>query len=244
MTACKNQDWSVIIPDLIKHHNTLTKLRINCIDTSLSFITLFKNLQELSIRNLINGFELQHATFPFLRILKIPYGRPNGEALMKLLKNSGKNLNELIIGDVNGKSLKLSIAKFCPNLKKLCIILEDDEMDILKIMFNEFQYLESIKVWCGDRWLNEKELLEVVAKYSPKNFYELKVSNESPSELTPEDLESFFISWGNRIPQKSLTWIIDEGGFGYDEGNIATIEKYKRLGIIKKFEIKKFNEEE
>ena len=111
-------------------------------------------------------------------------------------------------------------------------------MDILKIIFNNFRYLESIKVWCGDGWLDERELLEVVAKYSPEKFYELKIYNDSPSELLPEDSESFLINWGNRIPQKSLTWIIE--GY-YDEEIITIIEKYKKLGIIRKFGFEEFD---
>ena len=159
---------------------------------------------------------------------------------MKFLENNGKNLHELSMDNVN-RSLKLSIAQFCPNLQKIFILFKDDEMDILKTIFNSCEYLESINVWCGNWYLNEKELLEGVAKYSPKNFFELKIYNQSISELIPEDLESFFISWGNRLPQKPLTLIISKDGicnYGLDvnEENIRTIEKYKQLGIIKKFE--------
>ncbi len=53
-----------------------------------------------------------------------------------------------------------------------------------------------------------------MAKYSPQKFYELKIYNDSPTKLLSENLEPFLINWGNRIPQKSLTWIID--GYDYD----------------------------
>ncbi len=59
--------------------------------------------------------------------------------------------------------------------------------------------------------------------------------------LIPEDLESFFISWGNRIPQKPLTLITirDFCGYGLDanEGNVTMIEKYKKLGNVKEFKV-------
>ena len=75
---------------------------------------------------------------------------------------------------------------------------------------NRCQQLESICVWCGsDYYLNECELLEVVTKYSSKTFYELEISwiIYSRSMLFTEELELIFISWSNRIPQKSLSLI-------------------------------------
>ena len=86
-------------------------------------------------------------------------------------------------------------------------------------------------------------MLEVIIRYSPKNFYELKIYNDNqPSKLLSEDLESFFISWKSRTPKKSLALIIikdykgDNDGFDTNEENMKVIEKYKELGIIKKFE--------
>src|SRR5690348_12602342 len=90
--------------------------------------------------------------------------------------------------------------------------------------------------------LNEKEVLEVVAMNSPKNFHELKIHNYSTSVLLPDDLESFFVSWKDRIPSKSLSLIIIKDEFSHslemDENNMKIIEKYKNLGIIKNFETK------
>ncbi len=256
LSAYEDEDWGNVIPALKRHHNTLISLRIYCDteDMPLSFIALFVNLQELVISNFYGEIsfkefnELQHVAFSRLRIFKIPYESPGAEILMRFLENNGKTLNELNIDGIN-KSLKSSVAQFCPNLKKLSIILENDEMNILKTIFNNCQHLESIKIWCGDEFLDEKEMLEVVAKYSPQNFHELKVFNESPSELLSKDLESFLINWGNRLPQKPLTLIVNKNDFsdyslGVNEENIATIEKYKQLGIIKKFETKKFYVEE
>ena len=87
-------------------------------------------------------------------------------------------------------------------------------------------------------------MLEVIIRYSPKNFYELKIYNDNqPSKLLSEDLESFFISWKSRTPKKSLVLIIikhvckvKNDGFDRNEENMKVIEKYKELGIIKKFE--------
>jgi len=60
--------------------------------------------------------------------------------------------------------------------------------------------------------------------------------------LFPEELEPAFISWKNRIPQRSLSLIITNGSsyskkLRVKNDNIEVIEKFKKLGVIKKFEI-------
>ena len=74
---------------------------------------------------------------------------------------------EKVFVDYSNKSLMLSVAQYCPNPKKPSII--DDELGIWKTIFSSCQHLESTKVWC-DSGENEKGLLDVVAKYSPKKF--------------------------------------------------------------------------
>ena len=78
------------------------------------------------------------------------------------------------------------------------------------MIFNSCQYLESIKALCCDNCLNEKELLESIIKDSPKNFHELELFYPfgAVSELLPEELESFFTRWTNRIPQRPLSLFI------------------------------------
>ena len=61
--------------------------------------------------------------------------------------------------------------------------------------------------------------------------------------MQSEELESFFISWANRIPQKSFSLTIDRNDiittFSLDNSdeNMKIIKKYMDLGIIKEFEI-------
>ncbi|CAI2179068.1 4359_t:CDS:1 [Funneliformis geosporum] len=254
LIAFDDKDWKDIIPALTKHHNRLTKLHIHTDkeNVTFSFIALFENLQELLISDncsdrYISDFdELQNVIFPKLRILKIPDRYPQIEIFTKFLENNGSNLVELTLADVH-KSVKLSISRFCPILKKLYVLFEKDEMNILKDILDSCQYLESIKVWCGHNFLNEKELLEVIASYSPKNFNELKIYNDTRSELIHQDMESFFLSWGNRIPHRPLNLFVIKNNGGYslaldvNEENIITIEKYRKLGVIKKFGIENFD---
>jgi len=100
----------------------------------------------------------------------------------------------------------------------------------------------------GDDYLNESELSEVVTKYSPKNFYELKIRQSGFSQLVSftEELESFFISWSKRIPQKSLSLIIIDyqnyrSGLEVKKESMEAIEKFQKLDVIKKFEIVKYD---
>ena len=184
LTMCNidNRFLTNIMPSLMKHSNTLIKL--NFYDwhyyTQFSFVAKFINLQELVISsyNYAEFFKnLQHITFSQLQILKFEKCCPNHEYLTKFLENNGTNLKELL-GYIEHNSINLAIAKFCPNLKSLSTIFKVDEIETLKMIFNSCQQLESLRVWCGHRGdfksLHESDLFEVVAKYSPKKFYELR----------------------------------------------------------------------
>ncbi len=64
---------------------------------------------------------------------------------------------------------------------------------------------------------------------------------EFVTELFPEELEPVFMSWKNRIPQRSLSLIIFRGfskvGLKVKKESMKVIEKFKKLGVIKKFEM-------
>jgi hypothetical protein len=235
------------LPSLItKLPNTLIKLNLYGKNSnSLSFISNFTNLQILQLsfqssENFEDFDKLQHVILPKLQILKIQRAFPKCELLIKFLENNGKNLKEFYVKN-NGYLLNLAIAKFCPNLRKLFTIFRNDELETIKVIFNNCQYLESIQAWCGGRYLNDKEILDIIVKYSPRNFYELNIYYiwGAQPKILPEELEEFFINWNNRIPQKSFSFIITKGSkcLKFMKENIEVIEKYKKLGIIKKFKL-------
>ncbi|GBB86749.1 hypothetical protein RclHR1_13150005 [Rhizophagus clarus] len=222
----------------------------------LSFIADLSILQvlELSFENdeCFGDFEkLQYASFPQLRILKIKAKYPRVELLIKFLENNGKNLKEICIGEYTtccDNSLNLAIAKFCPNLRKISTGIENNELETLKIIFNSCKNLESVKIWCGGKFLSEKEVLEAFAKYS-QNIYELILYHlfEVRFELLPEELESFFVSFAVRKPQKPLSLVVvnyDANSLDTNLENIDIINKYIKLGVIKKFKVTDFEDEE
>ncbi|GBB88023.1 hypothetical protein RclHR1_14540002 [Rhizophagus clarus] len=232
-----------IIPSLTKHSNTLIKLKIEYYQNGpLSFIAKFLNLQELilSIRHKDHFHELnnklQHVILPQLQIFKFSCAYPKNDVLVKFLENNGKNLKEFYIScEGSNDQLNLAIAKFCQNLKSLSILF--DKIETLNLILNNCQQLESIGTRYDNNLLNEKELLGALAKRSPKNFYKLKLFYNSYSELTPEDLEEFFINWKNRVSQRPFSFIFRgcKNSLEAKEGNMGVIEKYKKLGIIFKF---------
>ncbi|UZO00764.1 uncharacterized protein OCT59_011883 [Rhizophagus irregularis] len=144
----------------------------------------------------------------------------------------------------NNEHLNLCIPKFCPNLKSFLAIFNNNELHALIMMLNRCNDLENIEIWCGKRFLNEKDVLDVIIKYSQKNFYKLKINNDSPSELSPNDLETFFIEWKNKKPNIIFTLITNKNnynGLDLDENNIRIIKKYEDLGIVR---TKEFCDEE
>jgi len=216
--------------------------------TPLSFLIKFTNLQELvlSLKNTETFKILQHAIFPQLQVLSFKIHCPNHNYLTKFLENNGKNLKEFHLHlNPCSSSTNLAIAKFCPNLKSLSTRFKNNDVEVLETILKNCQQLESIITWCwrGDYYLNENKLLEVVAIHSPEKFYELKIRHIGDAKLHvfPKDLEPIFISWSKRIPQKSLSLIIINENRSIDlkikKENMVVIENFKRLGVIKKFEI-------
>jgi len=231
------EDLTEIIPSLTKHSNNIIKLKINKLS-----LDKFPNLQELEISYGHTSYKkLQHVTFPSLQTFKFQSASLEYELLTKFLENNGKNLKEIYFRYVYDRSINLAMAKFCPNLKSFYTTFYDDEVETLKAILNNCQQLESIETWCGEFHLNEVKLLEILAKYSPKEFYKLRIHfsdteySRIPLEIFPKELEPVFICWANRIPQKPLSLIIVSDPI-YIRVN-EVIEKFKKLGVIGNFEI-------
>jgi hypothetical protein len=179
----------------------------------------------------------QYASFPQLQILKLYSSYPKDEVFIGFLKNNGRDLKEVYLNNCHPKNIKfynLTVAKFCSNLRSLHLTLLNNE-ETLKVIFNSCQQLESIGF--KDTNLNIKELLKIIAKYSPENFHKLELGYFMKSELLLEELESFLISWKGRTPQKSFSFIIKfwELKVKDEKKLIKIVEKYKKLGTIKSF---------
>jgi hypothetical protein len=95
-----------------------------------------------------------------LKVLKFMHLIPKIEMLIKFLEINGKNLTEFCINRFRGNVdlINLALTKFCPNLEILTTIFKEDELETLKIILNSCKYLEIIKVWYGDEYLNGSSL--------------------------------------------------------------------------------------
>ncbi|GBC10638.1 hypothetical protein RclHR1_00980015 [Rhizophagus clarus] len=237
-----------VITSLTKHSETLIKLKINWRNLYWNrkeqtlFITKFTNLQELVLsfhhKECFDGlnYTLQHIVFPQLKNLKFLHRCPEDDVLIKFLENNGKNLKEFYINSSNTLIL-LAIAEFCSDLKSLYILFKFDKIEAIKAVLNNCQQLECIETQYYYGLLKEKILLEILAKYSQKNFYRLKLHYYSSSQLNPKDLEEFFIYWKNRVQQKLFHFTIIFKYLEYykvsnlkSNESIKMIEKYKILG--------------
>jgi len=81
-------------------------------------------------------------------------------------------------------------------------------------------------------------------KYSHENISELILYHlyNLQYELYSKELESFFISWTNRVPQKSFSLVIinynnSTNSLEMNDENMKIINKYTELGVVKKFEV-------
>ncbi|CAB4400764.1 unnamed protein product [Rhizophagus irregularis] len=213
-----DKQWSKIVSSLKPHSSTITNL-------------LFE------YRN-ADFKELQHITFPHLQILTLVNCPVEVNMLINFLENNGKSLKELYVNECNN-SLNLTIAEFCPNLKSLYTKFPKNGTEILEAIFKNCQQLDSIETICDDSYIGGKIILEIVVKYSPKNFRELKLLIlRSHEKLSSEDLQLFFTGWEARIPQNPISLIISyDNSFEIDINIDEIITKYKK--IIKKFKIKK-----
>ncbi|CAB4391530.1 unnamed protein product [Rhizophagus irregularis] len=235
ITIYDNTYWKGIIPSLKKHYNTITKFYLRGIynESPLSFITELINLQKLflSVDYSKDYKELKYAIFPKLRSLRIHYG-DSFESLIIFLENNGKNLECLECYSCD-TLLIITIAKFCLKIKYLYVKIY--EVEELKEILNNCKQLEKLKVMCYRCHLKVNVVLEIISNFSPKNFHELHIIERlGESNIFPMELESFFIIWKDRVPFRSFTFIIE--GNKVENENMEVIEKYKKLGIIKKFE--------
>jgi hypothetical protein len=236
----KNSYWADIIPHIMKHSNSLVKVTIGGIprigDGKYRFISTFKNLRELVFSHKNRFGDLIGVVFPQLQILKFQVGTHFREldSIIDILKNNGENLKEIHV-DGDNDLVYSAISKFCPNLKSMFISIM--HLQHVKMIVDNCQQLESVKTSCPIDLKGEG--LKYLVKFS-KNFHELKLIISSP--IPSLDWELFLAYWKSHNTQKSLSLIIhdDYKNYNIKSKNGKIIEKYKSLGVIKKFEIVKY----
>ncbi|CAG8488278.1 1772_t:CDS:2 [Funneliformis mosseae] len=229
-----------IIPSFKSLSKSLTKFEFyggNHHNPPLSFITQFTNLRELYLLFNHNDYSVnfRDVTFPHLRILVFKYYSPRFINLNEFLKINGKYLRELQIGKSNNL-INFSISTFCRNLKYLRTNFLYNEGRTLKQIFKNCNQLMTLEISCENFYLNEIELLEIVAEHSPKGFHELKVcayligtklfSKRSRRTIFTEDY----------IPPRTLSINLTVES-NATEIDYTSINEFKKLCIIKQFKV-------
>ncbi|CAI2168349.1 2563_t:CDS:2 [Funneliformis geosporum] len=202
---CENLE--VLIPLLTKHSSsTLIKLEIDTIQITEPFTILnkFLNLNELILKYHSGHLDtLQPITFSKLRNLKFKRDVPKYEYMIKFLRINGYGLEVLEFGCYCHNLLNLAISEFCRNLRSLGTIFIKDEGETLLSILKNCQNLQSIHlIRSDDRYLEVKQIFEIIAKHSPKTFSELKLNFGINSNLSPIDLDNFFKNWSTAMINK------------------------------------------
>jgi len=246
--CCGKMDTSSITQHFNKFHNTLIKLDLNVGRNQLpiSFVAKFTNLQELilSCDNMMRFHNLDDIVFPTLRTLKFTDKCPRDGHLCKFIENNGKNLKELHLND-NNNLANFTIAGSCPKLKSLRTDIwgkEIENLSVIKAILHSCQQLERLEVKCSRRedHVDEEILLEYVVDNSPGNFHKLIIRFENQSKIfsgSPENLDSIFTKWENRIRRIPLSLILHGSHLKIKEDNMKVLEKFKKLNVIKTFKI-------
>ncbi|GBB99555.1 hypothetical protein RclHR1_03560010 [Rhizophagus clarus] len=191
------------LKDLIFSQNNLKSLSfaryfyVDEFDSDLNdYITTSNTLTKLDFLGISSTtFITTKIIFPNLKILKFTDCHLPENGIIEFLVNNGKNLEELMLNICND-SLNLTIAKYCSNLKSLYTQFSNHGIEILKMVFINCQRLEFIITHlCEGTYLGVKDLLEIVANYSPKDFHKLELHCHWDVKLGSKDLEPFFIGW-------------------------------------------------
>ncbi|CAB4383860.1 unnamed protein product [Rhizophagus irregularis] len=201
------------------------------------------NIQRLKLsfeKDISNGLTDLISTQKNLKELEITHVSNKELKDSILLEKLPDTLDNLLICGRN-HYMSLSFIAKLTNLKELRLAFFNNDCfeDFKKlqyITFSQLQLLKFIEVSPRNDYLIK--FLENNGR-NLKEFYinDILVYNlyYPRSELLPEELESFFISWKNRVPQKQLHLIIfsDKNPLYAHDENRKIIEKYTKLGIIK-----------
>ncbi len=141
------------------HHDTLIRLYLfigyeqmhGSLDSlvSLDAIVSFGNLQVLEITCIyFNYKEFQHIIFLNLQTFQLICNFISDVNPIIIWKTIGKPLPKVFIDNMS-KSINLFVIQSCPNLKMFVVYTEKSEIDLLKRLFDGYQDLERIVIYCN-----------------------------------------------------------------------------------------------
>ncbi|CAB4439451.1 unnamed protein product [Rhizophagus irregularis] len=159
--------------------------------------------------------------------------------LVPLIENTDGYLNEIAIydikyNDIDCKRIIQAIYTKCPNLKYLKLNLSNYAIFELEKLLINCQYLTGLFI-VKSGFFNWDTCFEILSKSSPIGLYKFKFGYFC-NNIESKSFKSFFDNWKGRYPM-----LLQFSQLNLNNYN-SLIEKYKKRGIIKKFENDKFGD--
>ncbi|PKK69532.1 hypothetical protein RhiirC2_850642 [Rhizophagus irregularis] len=226
---------------LIKHANTVQHFKMTK-PPATQILSYFTNLKSLELSNRYYYSDqlwnfIKNLSLPFLQILYVNYIPVI--LLVPLIENTDGYLNEIAIydikyNDIDCKRIIQAIYTKCPNLKYLKLNLSNYAIFELEKLLINCQYLTGLFI-IKSGIFNWDTCFEILSKSSPIGLYKFKFGYFC-NNIESKSFKSFFDNWKGRYPM-----LLQFSQLNLKNYN-SLIEKYKKRGIIKKFENDKFGD--
>ncbi|RGB31929.1 hypothetical protein C1646_763510 [Rhizophagus diaphanus] len=226
---------------LIKHANTIQHLKMTK-PPATQILSYFTNLKSLELNNLYYYSDhlwcfIKDLSLPFLQILYVNCIRVS--LLVPLIENTDGYLNEISIydnlyNDNDCERIIQAIYTNCPNLKYLKLNLNYNAFFELEKLLINCQYLTGLFIIKCD-YFHWDTCFNILSKSSPINLYKFKFGYFC-NNIEAKSFKLFFNNWKGRYPM-----LLQFGQLNLKKYN-SLIKKYKKRGIIEKFENDKFGD--
>ncbi|RGB34294.1 hypothetical protein C1646_760707 [Rhizophagus diaphanus] len=213
---------------------------VNCIPPSI--IKSLINLKKLSFHNCdeFEDFKEYSKILEFLpnlwyfHVKDIPFFKD----LAKLIENSKGNIEifSFYTGFCHNENTGLlikAISRNCPKIKELTTYLGSEDLNYLKELLVNCNYLEKIEFFSLEldkvEYIGD-EICDILAEYSPKTLHKIMLSDNWMFSIN--GLKRFLESWRGRRPLSfSIDYHHNREFFTY--GHMEILIKYKNEGVLK-----------
>ncbi|PKY44874.1 hypothetical protein RhiirA4_542175 [Rhizophagus irregularis] len=228
----------------IKHANHLQYFKITKQPTT-KILSSFINLKSLELYDNSRPMSwncLENLSLPYLQILKAT-GIPI-KVLTSLIDHTNGHLIEIKIdhishNEISNKKIIQTIYKKCPNLEYLKLLFINNNILELRELLINCNHLIGLYIIFEDVWdvnvmIDYNIIFKILSDNSSISLFKLKFYYHREPEL--KSFEFFFDNWKIRIPMRPILLQTIQYHVLYGSDYFDLIEKYKKNGIVKKYE--------
>ncbi|CAB5390359.1 unnamed protein product [Rhizophagus irregularis] len=185
---------------------------------------------------------LENLSLPYLQILKAT-GIPI-KVLTSLIDHTNGHLIEIKIdhishNEISNKKIIQTIYKKCPNLEYLKLLFINNNILELRELLINCNHLIGLYIIFEDVWdvnvmIDYNIIFKILSDNSSISLFKLKFYYHREPEL--KSFEFFFDNWKIRIPMRPILLQTIQYHVLYGSEHFDLIEKYKKNGIVKKYE--------